>query len=249
MRGLGRLDSIAWGLKSTHPRPTTAFREIRGDLPIPRFGAVSWTARCFGARFRILWIQHEYVGQPGESDPMTNDPASTKPFGARFAESWELLQRFLADLDPAELKRMDKMDASQTLDLLRKQPAIGLTETMQGSPDLAPEKLALAIIRSRVEVLEESHDPSLSQPWGARFLAAWKQRKMPLSAFNYTLIQALKVANEGDAKKILARNLSMTYGRANTWTSIKDPERAASEVGSAWQLNQVAISMMFLAVT
>jgi hypothetical protein len=180
---------------------------------------------------------------------MTDGPISDKPFGARFAESWELLQRFLADLDPAELKQMSTLDASQTLDLLRRQPAIGLTDTMRGTPDLAPEELAIAIVRSRMEVLEESHDPSLGQPWGARFLAAWKRRKMPLSAFNYALIQALKGADEVGAKKILKRNLSMSYGVTSDWASIKDPERAASEVGGAWQMNQMAISMMFLAVT
>ena len=180
---------------------------------------------------------------------MTNDFVSTRPFGARFAESWDLLQRFLADLDQDELKRMSEMGASQTLELLRKQPAIGFSETLEGSSELAPEALAIEIIRSRIEALEVAHDPGNAQPWGARFLAAWKGHQMPLSAFNYALIHALRAADEPEAKAILKRNLKLSYAGASVLGKQKDPERAASELAKAWQLHQMSVSLMFLAAT
>jgi hypothetical protein len=180
---------------------------------------------------------------------MSDSKELAKPYGARFAEAWKLLQVYLADLDPSELSAMEKMDSEATLSLLHKQPALGTSGALQDAGNTGPEEFAIAIMRERLDILERAVKPGGSALWGARFMQAWRDQGMPLSAFNYGLIQSIKQAEKDQTIKILRKNVQALGSGNSAFWDTKNPERLAEKLGNAWRMRQMAIAMTFMAVT
>ena len=124
-------------------------------------------------------------------------------FGARFVRTWQQLQAFLAHLDPEELEQLASCDMAQTIALLERQPELGASSMLikPMDPPVAPELLAIAMVRERLQAVDPPSDPD---GFGARFLQAWREAGGLLSNFRYTEIQELKAADRVGTLRILA---------------------------------------------
>ncbi len=172
------------------------------------------------------------------SDPSAE---STDSYGERFAETWKQLQRYLADLDPAEMKQLHGKDFDATLKVLQAQPALGMTPALQGADDRSPEDLAIAIVKDRLQVLEQSFGSRGREPWGAQLLTSLRDRRVPISYFRYATIQELKDADRATALSILRRHMMLPA----SWESASSPEQMADELLRAWQLRQITYLALF----
>jgi hypothetical protein len=133
---------------------------------------------------------------------MTDQNTDDASFGKRFAETWELLQTYLGDLDPKELARMGSMDFQAALKLLKLQPAVGQSGALDDARGKTPEQLALAIIQERLQALTGKLSSGPGGAWGGRFLQHWRKLGGPISSFKYAQIQALKVADQEGVVKM-----------------------------------------------
>lgn len=179
---------------------------------------------------------------------MSESNKQKPPYGARFAEAWKLLQVYLADLDPSELEGMEKMGETETLSLLKMQPALGSAGALVESGSGAPEELAIAILRERLDTLERAVKPGANAPWGALFMRGWKAEGMPLSAFNYELIQSIKMAGKAETIKILRKNVQGIGSGKASWWDVNDPEGLAQKLGQAWRMRQMVFAVSFMSI-
>lgn len=82
-------------------------------------------------------------------------------------------------------------------------------------------------------------EPSASEPtFGARFLAEYKQRGGPLSAFSYAELQEIKRCDrEGLVKALRAAQPMTSWAAIQRIRSIETPEELAAEL---WRQRQAA---------
>ena len=138
------------------------------------------------------------VSLPAKSNPTMTDVTENNdaPFGKLFAETWAMLQNYLADLDALELSKLSGADFTGTLRMLAQQPALGQSGALDNAQGKSPEQLALAIIQDRINTLTAKLPNGPEQPWGGRFLSRWRQMGGSLSSFKYDQIQKLKQADQ-----------------------------------------------------
>ena len=168
------------------------------------------------------------------------DANAATDFGSRFSETWSLLQAYLGDLDDHELASLSGKEVGATLELLRAQPAVGQAKTLDSHARKGPEALAIAIVRERLEALENA---TTGETWGARFLARWRSLGGPLSSFRYEQIQRIKAGDQEEVARIVRPGLMMGgYGVAQMIRN-STPEEAAEKI-----LNQMRVAALTMAM-
>jgi len=170
-------------------------------------------------------------------------PASNhedRPYGARFAEAWKQLQRYLADLDAEELEQLSRSDLAATLALLKQQPALGHSGALNNGHKKLPEELALAIVQERLSALTSGLAHGAEGKWGARFLEAWRNHGGPVSCFKYAQIQELKAADREGAIKVLRRFVTTGSFQHSRLLNDLTPEAAARELLTRLRMGQLA---------
>ena len=168
------------------------------------------------------------------------EPLDETPYGKQFAECWSLLQRYMADLDTSELSKMSKLDAAETLGVLKRQPALGASQVLSGAAALGPEQLAVAILKDRLEILTGHLGGDPQDCWGARFLSRWKKLGGPVSSFSYAQIQKLKLADQEAVAKMFKS--SMGSSQLRNLILNNTPEDAANAL-----LQQQRMNLMVMA--
>ena len=136
---------------------------------------------------------------------MNGSSKDQQPYGLRFAEAWEQLQRYLGDLDADELRQVASQDFEGTLKTLKAQPAIGHSGALNSAEMKHPEELAVSIVRERLRALTDHQAEGDDVRFGADFLRHWKELGGSLARFRYATIQDLKQADREEAVRTLSK--------------------------------------------
>lgn len=174
---------------------------------------------------------------------MTMNDSPEAQYGTRFSETWGMLQAYLADLDQAELKSLEGKDLDQTLQLIQTQPAVGQVSGLREHAKRGPEALAIAILRERLDALEVTGEEQ--EPWGARFLARWRELGGPISSLRYEQIQRLKAADREEAARIFKPEFTLGGYSMAQRIKTEEPEEIAEMVLQHLHLRQLGSMFMW----